>query len=363
VSVLVAESYDAFGRLEPRWKAIADAGGVRTPYQSFVWLDQWLRHRGRGVQPFVLVLEDGATIAPLGRLRIGGVRLLRLIGTGDSDYPGLVTSLPLEEAWDSVARELARRRRAWDLLHLHSVREREAITEALVRHIGPHGRARSYDVCPWVSTDRSWEDLLASRKRGFRKNVKRWGRQLEALGEISVKVMPPPIPEEIIAEMEMVERASWKWELGNAALRPGSQRDFLCGLVQDPRMQIKLWLLRISGRLVAFDLVLVAQESWYCYLGVFRQDYPHAGSYNLARIIETACSSRSTCVDLLRGPQAYKYDWADHEKVVYEIVWPSTLRGEAAALAYAARWRAAKSPILQRIRARLMNTGDRRSTS
>jgi len=138
----VAESYDGFARLEPRWKAIADAGGVQTPYQSFAWLDQWLRHRGSGVEPFVLVVEDGAIIAPLGRLRIGGIRLLRLLGTGDSDYPGLVTSLPLEDAWDSVAQELAQRRTAWDLLHLHSVGEREVIMAALARHIGRHGRER-----------------------------------------------------------------------------------------------------------------------------------------------------------------------------------------------------------------------------
>jgi len=360
LSSQVAESYDAFARLEPRWKAIADAGGVQTPYQSFAWLDQWLRHRGRGVEPYVLVIQDGATIAPLGILRVAGVRLLRLLGTGDSDYPSLVTALPVDDAWDRVARELAQRRTAWDVLHLHSVRDREAIVIALKRHIGTAGRDRPYEVCPWVPINGSRKELLASRGKKLRDEIKRWTRRVEALGEVSVEVLGPPVPETVITELEAVERASWKWESGEAALRPGPQRDFLCAVLQDPRMELQLWLLRISGRLVAFDLVLVAQKSLYCYVGAFRQDHRHAGSYNFARIIEAACSSGFTCVDLLRGPHPWKYAWTDHENIVYEIVWPSNLRGQASALVYAARWKAAQSSFLRHLRSHLWRIGDRR---
>lgn len=360
LSSQVAESYEALVQLGPRWAAIADAGGVQTPYQSFAWIDQWLRHRGNGVQPFVLVTQNEATVAPFGRSRVLGVRVLRLLGTGDSDYPGLVTALPIEEAWDNVVKELAQRRRSWDLLHLHSVRDREAIISALDRHIGIGGFERPYEVCPWVRTDRSWEDLLASRRSAFRNNVKRWGRWIQALGEISLEVIKPPVPKEVIAELEGVERASWKWELGEATFRPGPRRDFLEAILKDPRMKLHLWLLRVSAQLVAFALVLEAQKRWYYYLSVFRQDHRHAGAYLLSRIIENACGSPFTCVDLLRGPHVYKYDWTAHENIVYEIVRPSTLRGQAVALAYAARWKAAKSPILQKTRARLMKTGDRR---
>ena len=125
-------------------------------------------------------------------------------------------------------------------------------------------------------------------------------------------------------------------------------------------MELQLWLLRVSAELVAFDLVLVAQERCYYYLSVFRQDHRHAGAYLLARIIETACATEFTCVDLLRGPHAYKHAWADHANTVYEIVCPSTLPGQAAALAYAARWRAAESSFLRGIRSAIWRIGDRR---
>lgn len=360
MSIQVVESYETFIQLESRWAAIADAGGVQTPYQSFAWLDQWLRHLGNGVEPFVLVIHNGATIAPFGRFRIAGVTVLRLLGTGDSDYLGLVTASQPEEAWDSVGQELAKRRSAWDLLHLHSVRNRGAIIKALERHVGSGGRERPYEVCPRIPTDRSWEDLLESREKKLRYEIRRWARRLQDLGELSVEVAQAPVPEEVISELEVVERASWKWQSGEAAFRPGRKRDFLAAILRDPRVNLQLWLLRVSAQLVAFALVLVAQKQWYYYLPTFRQDYPHAGSYLLASIVQEACASECACVDLLRGPHTYKCVWTDLADTVYEIVHPSRVMGRAAALAYATRWRAAQVGLLRSIRSRIWRVGDRR---
>lgn len=356
----VVESYEAFLKLEPLWNEIMGKGGGQTPFQSFAWIDQWLRHRGNGIEPFVLVTQDGSTIAPFGINRVAGIRVLILLGTGDSDYPGLVTSSTADDAWDAVAEALGQHRSSWDLLHLHSVRSNEAIIAALARHIRTSYHFRPYDTCPWIATDCSWNDLLGSRRSSFRNNLKRWGRRMETFGEISVEVADSPVPEKIITDIEAIERASWKWELGDATLRTGPQRNFLEAVLKDPRMKFQLWLLRTSTQPIAFALVLVAQERWYYYQSVFRQDYPYAGSYLLARIIETACASKCMCVDLLRGPKTYKYAWTNFENTVYEIVCPSNIRGRVAAVAYAVRWRFAKSSILQGLRNRLMKTGDRR---
>ena len=355
----IVESLEGFRQLEPQWTAIADAGGVHTPYESFAWIDSWLCHRGRGIEPYILVFQDGKTIAPFGRFRVAGVRVLRLLGTGDSDYLGLATTVPISEAWNAVAQELVNRRNDWDLLHLHSVRDRNTIVTALDRHIGSGGYDRPYEDCPWVPTDRSWEHLLASRKK-MRYEVRRWTRRLESQGSLVLDVVSPPAPDLLLSELEEVERVSWKWESGDAALRPGPQRDFLQAVLRDPRMSFQLWVLRISAQLVAFALVLVADNRWYYYLPTFRQDHPNAGSYLLARIIERACASNCVFVDLLRGPHAYKLDWTDLANTVYEIVHPSNMRGLAAALAYAARWRAAENGFLQQARARICRTGDRR---
>lgn len=359
----VARSADEFAKLEPRWADLAADGGVRTPYQSFPWIEQWLRHRGTGIEPFVLVLQDGETIAPFGRAKRLGVRMLRLLGAPDSDYPGLVTIRRQDEAWNAVARALREWRQSFDLLHLDSVRERAEIITALAREVGARGREREYDLCPWIRTDQSWEALIASRGNGLRSELKRWNRRMEELGEVAVERARPPLPDGLLRELEEVERRSWKWQHGEAAFRPGTYRDFLEAILRDPRMDLDVWLVRVSGRVAAFALVLVASDRWYYYLTSFVSEAANAGSFLLSRIVAAACRGECSVLDLLRGDHRYKRVWTDLNQAVYEAAWPVNIRGRVAALGYAARWQAARSRRLKSIRARLLNIGDRREVA
>jgi CelD/BcsL family acetyltransferase involved in cellulose biosynthesis len=119
--------------------------------------------------------------------------------------------------------------------------------------------------------------------------------------------------------------------------------------------------MRVSGRLVAYAVVLVGAERWYYYLPSFRKDVPNAGALLLARIVEAACDSGCRIVDLLRGDHGYKRAWSERVENVYQIVWPVTLLGRLAAVAYSTRWRAARSERLQELRSRMRRVGDRRS--
>jgi CelD/BcsL family acetyltransferase involved in cellulose biosynthesis len=356
----IIDRVEDFRALAAHWARLASAGGVRTPYQSFAWLEQWLTHRATGIDPFVILLHNNETIAPMGRAIKAGLRQLRLLGAPDSDYVGLVTIRPLDEAWDGVARVCAEHRRAFDVVHLQSVRDHEMILAALKRHLGGRGRERTYELCPWIPTDRSWEEVRTSRGSGLRNELKRWERRIRELGRPETTHIGPPLTDELVSELEAVERDSWKWEQGDSAFQVGPQCDFLHALLRDPRAGIAIWLMRVSGRLVAYALVLVDNDRWYYYLPSFRKDVPNAGSLLLAQIVEAACNSGRTAVDLLRGDHGYKRSWTDRVDSVHEIVWPSSLRGRVVTLAYATRWQAARSPRLRKLRARLGRGGDRR---
>ena len=221
---------------------------------------------------------------------------------------------------------------------------------------------RVYETCPRIPVDQSWDELLKARSRDFRKSVRRWGRRVAGFGEASVEVLEPPIPEALLSELEEVERASWKWESGDASFRSESQRAFLSALLLDPRMNLRLWLLRIDGELAAFALVPMGHDAWYFYLSTFRKKFAHSGSHLLALIVEAACEDpECQWVDLLRGSFDYKSAWTGESRLVHEIVCPVSVPGRALALAYRARWWAAESEQLHRLRSRLLGVGDRRS--
>lgn len=348
----VITGMDELRSLERLWtRKVEQAGSSTTPFQSFSWIENWLEHRVRGIEPFVLVFDDDL-IAPLGRVRVGPVRILRLLGTGDSDYPGLVSSHGIRESWARVGAELDRQRRHWDLLHLHSVLDPQAIMDALHNSLGAHVRSRQYDVCPRIDTRVPFEELVGVRDKKLRRELRRWERRLDELGDVSLQAHPTPAPAGLFDELIEVESRSWKWENSTAGLLPGPRRDFLKAVLEDPRTQACLWLLRSRERLVAFALVLTDVKQWYFYHTSYRDDARAAGSHLLGRIVRAACESQCEFLDLLRGPQAYKLLWTDETRAVHEIALASGARGRAASLAYLLRWTAARRPVLHRLRNR-----------
>jgi CelD/BcsL family acetyltransferase involved in cellulose biosynthesis len=356
----IVRGREGFAELGPHWEKLAAAGGVETPFQSYSWLDLWLQHRGLDLEPFILVVHGGETIVPLGRTRRAGIRVLQLLGSPDSDYPGLVSTRPAEEAWDGVGRALAAHRQSFDLLHLDSVRHRDPVLSALTSHLGTGGRERPYELCPWLGTNCSWREFLAERGAGLRNEVKRWNRRIQELGTVTTERVHPPVANGILDELIEVEQASWKWSQGSAAFRRTPQRNFLSAVLRDSRSDLAVWLLRIDGRLVAYAVVLTHDARWYYYLTSFRKDFANAGSLLLSHIVEAACAETCAVLDLLRGDHGYKRAWANLTSPVYEIAWPVNVLGRAAVLAYAARWRAARSSRLTHLRSKMLGLGDRR---
>src|SRR5262245_29880878 len=145
VSWQVVTERGAVSRLEDPWRSMESRWQGGTPFQTFAWCSQWLEHRGKQYSPFILVSSDGAVIAPFATTTVGGMRVLRLIGTGDSDYLGLATSMPAAQAWRTVIAELHDRQGAWDLLHLHSIRQKDEVLSALQGQVSLTTIERDYE--------------------------------------------------------------------------------------------------------------------------------------------------------------------------------------------------------------------------
>lgn len=358
----VVKDRNAVAQLEGPWRSLEDRWKGGTPFQSFAWCRQWLKHRAKDHTPFILVSTDQQTIAPFAIAPLGRSRVLRLLGTGDSDYLGLVTAMAPGEAWEAVIAALHERRDEWHLLHLHSIRQKNDVLSALRRYKGLTVIEREYEKCPVLTISETWEAYLGRRKK-VRYETRRWAKRVNEAGTVTVEPVLLPLTSELLGEMIEVERESWKWELGTAALKPGKQADFLGALLQDHQMPARVWCLRANGILIAFAVVLEDKTGWYYYLPSFRGSCPNAGAYLLSCIMEEAFRSGRGFVDLLQGDHGYKALWSDENVGVAEIVAADSLWGRILVQGYAARWRAAKSEVLRRFYNIIKTVGDRREAN
>lgn len=355
---VVSDDHD-IAQLEGIWRCLEKEANSATPFQGFAWCRQWLAHRACGAVPYVLLNEDRGILIPFVRATMSGVRILRFIGTGDSDYLGILSAAERAQAWFPVVDELARRRSEWDVLHLHSIAHSEDVLQALHGCRRMTAIARAYESCPYIAIDGEWNKFLAGRKK-VKYELKRWARRLSELGNITTDVIPTPATGSVLGEMVEVEKSSWKWDLGTAALKPGSQAHFITAILQDSTMPARVWLLRLHGTLIAFAVVFEAHRTWYYYLPSYRKEFPNSGAHLLAAIVEEAFRSGCTCVDLLQGDHGYKALWTDETTAVSEIVAAHSFKGRIALNGYRLRWFAASNAALRRLRARVWGVGDRR---
>lgn len=351
-----------FAQLESLWRMLETQSDGGTPFQSFAWCKQWLKHRGKDYTPFILVSSDRRVIAPFAKTVVGRTQVLRLIGTGDSDYLGLVTSMAPREAWGAVVAELYERKDEWQLLHLHSIKQKDDVLSALRQYKGFAVIERDYEKCPNLSICGTWEAYLGRRKK-VKYESRRWAKRVNEFGAVTVDSVALPLSSELLKEMIDVERESWKWKLGTAALKPGEQADFICAVLQDPQMPAKVWCLRTDKKLAAFAVVFEDKAGWYYYLPSFRNSCPNAGAHLLSCIVEEAFRRGSGFVDLLQGDHGYKSLWTDTTVGVAEILAANSLWGRVMLQGYVARWRASNSVVLQRLRNVIKQVGDRREAN
>lgn len=348
--------------LEAQWIAAQRIAHASTPFQSFSWCKHWLAKRGNTYAPYVLLNSEIGVVAPFALKRNGNLNTLFLIGTGDSDYLGLIAKVNSRQAWRAVIKELLVRKRDWNVIHLHSVREKDLIASALRERRGLVVLERQYDVCPALRVEGTWEAFLKDRKK-LRYETRRWAKRMKEAGPMSVESIPTPLAAELFQEMVDVERNSWKWDLGMSALKSGEQSDFLADVLQDSGMPATVWCLRVDSQMAAFAVVMEDAAGWYYYLPSFRNAFPNAGAHLLSCIVEEAFRNKLEFFDLLQGGHGYKTMWATDTTAVGEVIAGRGVPGKLAVGLYGARWWAAKSRSIKKLRNAIAGVGDRRSKS
>lgn len=336
----------------PLWAALVERLDAPV-FQSPEWARTWMRHCGGDAEPWIVVGEGTEPyVWPFVLTRRGPYRVLRSLGEGVSDYLGPICADPAFAVRDAAP--LLLRGAGWlghlDLKSLAIGDDALALLEAAL----PGATRRVYERCPFIRTEESFARYLEDQKKKFRANWKRTLRRTEAHGKVDFGLSA--FSEEIFAEIQMVERESWKWENGTAYLSDPRRVAFLRAVLAQPAMGSEIWTCRIDGALAAFAVSFATRTKRHYYLPSFRSRYSDVGTYLLGRILETTCASELVELDLLQGDEAYKMAWATGERPVFEVAAPGVgPLGWPAVRALEARWRLAESNTARALRARLQS--------
>ena len=261
---------ERLGALKAEWDAFLSAmGNLGSVFMYHSWYDCWWRHFSDGATLFVLVARKRGRvvgIAPLMRrwVNLHGlpVRAIVFVANGNSLHNDLLVH---EEHRAEVLREFCRflhsRRDCWDLLQFHHVPADSpnctVLADRGVQNWFSFHPSSSYDS-PYLVMGGDWRNFLSSRSQRVRKTLRNIGNTLGRSGEIEVSEVTSW--EEFVQVREGVLHVagnSWTQWVGDSLAHPVNA-GFFADLARDAAGQswLSLWLLRLDGRIIAFEFHL-----------------------------------------------------------------------------------------------------------
>ena len=277
-AIELVTSEEAWTRLEPVWDRLLEHTPGHTVFQTFALQRLWWRRFGLSSELFIVVLRDGDEVAGIAPLRLSPVtvlgrwhRRLEFIGSHEEvDRPTFL--FPAERRAACLAALVAflkAERGRWDLIQLHEQPPEGDVRTGFQAAFGRGGFRVGVSAgpsCPFLRLTGSWPDYLATRSRGFRKQLRRKSRQLAALGR--VELVRHDVPEEAAAAMQAyraLEARSWKAAADTGVGRDADSFGYYQELAREfaARGAFALHLLTLGGEPIAGTFGIAYRRRFY----------------------------------------------------------------------------------------------------
>lgn len=310
--------------LRDAWQLLApdcaDQDAYVQPFFLLKWgelaQDQW-------TPEYFVARREGKLVGllPLYKRTAMGCRILGFPVTGSTPPFDLIAGRGDEvEVAGAIARAL-QARSDWDLLLLHMMDLEHPAASALSEALTPIGDLTLRDAgltCLVDTSEGTFDDFMAARPRRFRKDIRRWTRRHEEMGEIRNVYCPEDIslPDAMKIVTAILEK-SWKAAQDNAA-----SIDRLTQLAEAGLAEGKLQLLlKFIGDLPTSYLLSFEHEGQ---LFPFHNTYDLSlnqiapGQIQLKEAAIRAFDSDIVNIDL-GGDYAYLRKWATSMRQFHEI--------------------------------------------
>jgi CelD/BcsL family acetyltransferase involved in cellulose biosynthesis len=333
------------------------------PFLSWEWLSTWHRWFGQEKRPFLLCArESGKLIALLplcaenSQSSRFSPRLKRMSFMGESygasDYLDILALPEFKQKGADIFIDYLAAPRSFDLLELEGMAADSRTLQSLTRRFANDGRFRyrivPQYICPRMSLDARWEDLLERSRRSdyFKRCIRRLNKiaSFEFRAISDVNEIPAAFGRHLALHV-----GRWIDRGGSSAFRTAEQKGFTVdAAVELARAGMtrfeEIWL---EGECRASLFGFESGDCYYFYLSGFDQAWSkYSLGFTLLWLSIREASRRGLKMyDFLRGDENYKFDWSDNPRM--------TVTAQVASDSRAAHWHVAREHTREIARALL----------
>lgn len=311
----------------PLWSTFFGQCPDSTPFQSPDWLVPWWYTFGQS-QLLVLRIhrrEETVAIVPFFIYTTQeGIRRLCFIGSGISDYCGILVS-PSEErsVVNLVFRYLTQTAAAWDECDLQELRADSAFLAVTApQHF--HCSISLCSICSWLMVRNDNTSLRSIFPRKLWKNIKNAENALIKEKKLSFEIANQQNRQEFLEELFALHRARWESKAQTGVLNSPALYRFH-SMATERLMKsgmLFFYRLRTANQTIALYYTLLWKKQAYFYLGGFDPSMERfsPGTLALYYALKHAASHGASVFDFCRGTESYKSRWAAHHHSSYRII-------------------------------------------
>ncbi len=320
----IIRSLEDFRDMRSSWNSLVETDPEATSWQSSAWLDCWLRAFAARARLFVATAWKGETLvsaAPtlITSMPIKGVqcRVLRFIENGITPRSRFLQRQGETEAVIQLWQCIASHRQEWDLAILANIPDSGdsiKIWEAALSSAGLRFVASADRQSAFIERQERTQSFVSDLSPKIRHNVATSRNRLNRAGEASVDSYLAGEDIAIaIANCFEISARSWKAAAGSDLGGKPHRRQFYEAIVNDEsvRSQLYAWVLRLSGKPIAFELMIRSKSM----LTGLATDYDQAyrklspGVFLRSQILERLPELGISRYDLAGQLYGYKLYW------------------------------------------------------
>ena len=180
----VIEDSWGFAALEKEWEDLHRQCPRATPFQSWAWLYTWWEYYGEGYElRLITVRHEGLLVGiiPLMLERRWGCGRLLFVGTGPTAHLDVLARKGWDEQVTEAGVRALRQMDGWHVADLQELRPEAAGWALFEGWAGPKASVWQSQH-PVIDATKDWDQLLMSRSKRLRNNVRRALRRAEADG-------------------------------------------------------------------------------------------------------------------------------------------------------------------------------------
>jgi len=310
-------------RLRPEWSDLWSFCLHATTFQRPEWLLAWMRSFEPSRPLLIEVRRKNQLVglAPLLIYQSGSERVLALMGGGVSDYLDVLIDPDFADETVAVIWNHINQASDWTALDLTDLPGTSQLLHTLPDDF--NFSKTTHDVCSGLTLPSKTEELTSLFPFRQVRNLRNARNRLHRAGSVHIEVAAR---ENLISFLDaLFDLHRQRWALAGQP-----------GVLADPAIQsfhkiaapqlldrgvLRLYGLRLNGRIIASLYALFERDTASCYLQGFDPDYARfsPGAHLLGSVIADAVREGKQRVDFLRGREPYKQHWGAFESPTFRI--------------------------------------------